>query len=127
MVERIRVWISKRRPIIIENSKIPIWLSKIAPINIHAFSFACFVVCRSTMSETTKRHEIIHYHQQLEMLFAGQWLAYGIFWLINFARYRDGQKAYYLNPFEKEAYATQRYVSCLEKRLFWNWLNYVRN
>jgi len=58
-------WISKRRPWVFENSKLPVWLSKLAPIEIWAMSFACFVVCRGEMSKTTRRHETIHYHQQL--------------------------------------------------------------
>ena len=38
------------------------------------------------------------------MLFIFQWICYGICWLIGYAKYRDGKKAYYQNPFEQQAY-----------------------
>ena len=119
-------WISKRRPWVFENSKLPVWLSKLAPIEIWAMSFACFVVCRGEMSKTTRRHETIHYHQQLELLFVGQWILYASFWLIGLVRYRNGKKAYYENPFEREAYDNQKKYTYLEKRPLWNWVRYVK-
>ena len=61
-------FVSIRRPWIFENSKIPVWLSKVAPIEIWALSFACFVFCRGKLSKTTRRHETIHYHQQIQKL-----------------------------------------------------------
>ena len=118
-------WVSNRRPWVFENSKIPVWLSKVSPIEIWAFSFACFVFCRGVLSKTTRRHETIHYHQQIEMLFLGQWLLYGIFWLVGMVRYRDGKKAYRENPFEREAYDNEKKYTYLEKRPLWNWRNYL--
>ena len=56
-------------PLMFENSKVPVWLSYIAPINIGALSFFIFVWSRGEMSERTKRHETIHYKQQVELLF----------------------------------------------------------
>jgi len=118
-------WISKREPWIFENSIIPIWLSKVAPIEVNAVSFACFVFCRASLSKTSRRHEIIHYHQQLEMLFVFQWILYGLFTLAGLIRYRSGKEAYYENPFEREAYANEKKYTYLEKRPTWNWLNYI--
>ena len=77
------------------------------------------------LSKTTRRHETIHYHQQIEMLFLGQWLLYGIFWLVGMVRYRDGKKAYRENPFEREAYDNEKKYTYLEKRPLWNWRNYL--
>ena len=119
-------WISKREPWIFENSKLPIWLSRITPVEIWALSFACFVFCRGKISKTTRRHEIIHYHQQLELLFVGQWLLYGLFFLIGLVRYRSGKKAYRENPFEREAYSNEKKYTYLEKRPLWNWVRYVK-
>jgi hypothetical protein len=118
-------WISKRNPWIFENSKLPIWLSKIAPIEVNAVSFACFVFCRGKLSKTSKRHETIHYHQQLEMLFVFQWLLYGLFTLAGLVKYRNGKDAYYENPFEREAYANEKKYTYLEKRPLWNWIRYI--
>ena len=78
------------KPLFFENSKLPVWLSKLAPIEIGALSFAFFVWGRKELSERTKRHETIHYQQQLELLFVGQWLLYGIFWLQGYVKYRNG-------------------------------------
>ena len=90
-------WVKSRKPWVFENSKIPVWLSNIAPIDIWALSFAFWVFCRGKMSSQTRRHETIHYQQQIELLFVGQWVLYGTFWLIGLARYKDGKKAYYNN------------------------------
>ena len=92
------------KPIFIENSKVPVWLSKIAPIDIWAISFGFWVWCRGEVSEATRRHETIHYQQQLELLFVGQWILYGLFYLIGLVRYKNGEQAYRENPFEREAY-----------------------
>ena len=126
MRELVRGWISRREPFVFENSKIPVWLSKVAPIEINALSFACFVFCRGTLSKTMRRHETIHYHQQLELAFAGQWLLYGLFSLVGLVRTRSGSEAYHNNPFEREAYENQKKFTYLEKRPLWNWTKYIR-
>ena len=115
------------KPIMFENSKLPVWLSYLAPIEIWAISFGWFVWCRGIMSESTRRHETIHFQQQLELLFIGQWILYGLFWLIGVARYRDGKKAYYENPFEREAYSNDADPDYLEGRSRFNWINYIRD
>ena len=89
------------KPIFIENSRVPVWLSKIAPINVWANSFAIWVWCRGEMSEKTKRHETIHFQQQLELAFAGQWILYALSWLHGLWKYRDPAVAYRENVFER--------------------------
>ena len=126
MRELARKWISRREPFIFENSKIPVWLSKVSPIEINALSFACFVFCRGVLSKTARRHETIHYHQQLEMLFVGQWLMYGMFWLTGLVKYRSSAKAYRENPFEREAYDNQKKYTYLQKRPLWCWVNHIK-
>jgi len=113
------------KPWFFENNKIPVWLSKLAPIEIWALSFGPFVFCRGRLSDTTKTHETIHYHQQLETLFVLQWTLYILFWLYGLLKYRNGKKAYYENPFEREAYANQEDTEYLSKRPFWAWRKYV--
>jgi len=125
MFEKIKSWIRARRPWMFNNSKIPVWLSKVAPIEIWAVSFGPFVACRGVMSKTTQRHEIIHFQQQLEMFFVFQWIAYGLAYLINLVRYRNGAMAYRENPFEREAYDNDRKYKYLERRPFYNWVKYI--
>ena len=47
------------RPWFFENSRIPIWLSHLAPIDIGAITIGPFVFSRGEMSEETKNHEAI--------------------------------------------------------------------
>jgi hypothetical protein len=116
---------SKLKPFFIENSKIPLWLSKIAPIEVEAVSFACFVWGRGALSERTKRHETIHYHQQLEMLFVLQWALYALFYVVGRLRYGSWKDAYFLNPFEQEAFDNQEDTNYLKERKLWSWTKYV--
>lgn len=132
----IKEWMPK----IFSNSKVPVWLSKISPIEIYAISFGWWVWCRGNLdlksiagktrreaAAETVRHETIHFQQQLELLFVGQWLLYGLFWLIGLAKYRDGSKAYYESPFEREAYANDKDESYLPTRPRYAWVRYIRD
>ena len=115
------------KPIFIENSKLPVWLSKIAPIDVWAFSAGPFVVCRGELSEKTRTHETIHFFQQLEMLFALQWILYGLFYVIGRFTKGSWKAAYYGNPFEVEAYANDLDPDYLQERKFWAWTGYVKS
>lgn len=117
--------LKQKEPWFFENSKIPVWLSKLAPINIWAISFGLWVWCRGEMSERTKRHETIHFQQQLELLFVGQWVLYITFWLIGLIRYRDGKKAYRENPFEREAFDNDEKPNYLRNRARWAWVLHI--
>ena len=116
----------KLKPIFIENSKLPYWLSKIAPIDVWAFSAGPFVVCRGKLSEKTITHETIHFLQQLEMLFVLQWILYGLFYVIGRFTKGSWKAAYYENPFEVEAYANDLDPDYLEERKFWAWVKHVK-
>ena len=114
------------KPIFINNSKIPVWLSKLAPIEIWALSFFTFVWCRGEIAEQTKRHETIHFQQQIELLFVLQWILYGVFYLIGLIRYRSGEKAYRNNPFEREAYSNDHDEEYLPNRKRYSWIKYIK-
>ena len=115
------------KPIFIENSKLPYWLSKIAPIDVWAFSAGPFVVCRGELSEKTITHETIHFFQQVEMLFVFQWILYGLFYIIGRFTKGSWKAAYYGNPFEVEAYANDIDPDYLQERKFWAWTGYVKS
>jgi hypothetical protein len=115
----------KIRPIFIENSRLPIWLSKVAPIDIWAFNFGPLVFCRGTLNEKTKVHETIHFFQQLEMLFVFQWLFYAIFYLIGRITKGSWKLGYCHNPFEQEAYDNDQNPDYLNTRRWWGWLKYT--
>ena len=113
-------------PLMFENSKVPVWLSYVAPINIGALSFFIFVWSRGEMSERTKRHETIHYKQQVELLFIIQWILYGYFHLKGLIKGLSGTYAYYQNPFELEAYANDEKENYLLERKPYAWVDYWR-
>ena len=112
------------KPWVFENSKIPVILSKVSPINIWAVSVFIFVFCRGNISEETRRHETIHFQQQLELLFIFQWILYGLFWLVGVVKYRNGRTAYFQNPFEQEAYDKESVKDYLIKRKRYSWTRY---
>lgn len=109
------------KPIFIDNSKIPVYLSYLAPINITAITLFFIVIADHEMSEETKRHETIHFQQYLETGVIGFLLLYVVFWLWNSIT-MCGEEAYYNIPFEKEAYAHQEEESYLESRKRYSWL-----
>jgi len=78
------------------------------------------------MSKTLKVHEGIHYEQQKWMLFVFQWLAYLVWWLILFAYFRDGVRAYRRNPFELEAYDNQGNFNYRNERGRYAWASYIK-
>ena len=121
-------WIRSLNPIFIENSRVPVLLSYVSPINIGAISFGPFVWSRSTMDERLRRHEWVHFQQQLELFFALQWLLYGGFYLFNLIKYRgNGALAYYNIAFEKEAYSHDEQEDYMATRPFYNWIGYIKN
>jgi|TARA_R100000808_G_C2114969_1_gene127891 hypothetical protein len=112
------------KPFYIENNPIPLWVSKITGLGIWAVSFFIFVFCAGKLSERLKRHETIHFQQQLELLFVFHWVLYGIFWLIGLIKYRNRQSAYFRNPFEQEAYNCEGIENYLPHRVRYNWIFY---
>jgi len=110
------------KPKFIENSKIPVWLSYVSPINIGAITLGPIVISRDEMSESTKRHETIHFQQYLEMLFIGFLILYPLYWIINVCRGMGGSEAYYNIPFEIEAYANQDSTDYLLNRKRYTWI-----
>ena len=114
------------KPVFVENSVVPKILSRFAPINIWAISFCGMVFCRGSLTPTVKRHETIHFQQQLEMLFVVQLILYVAFWLLGLIKYRNSSVAYYENPFEREAYANDGDERYLENRSRFAWVRYIQ-
>ena len=114
------------KPFFIENSKIPVWLSYIAPIDIGAITLGPIVISRDEMSETTKRHETIHYQQYIELAFIGFPILYLGWWAWNLlVKGQEGDTAYYNIPFEAEAYANDEDENYLENRQRYSWIYYT--
>ena len=112
----------KLKPIFIQNSTIPKILSKFAPLEIWAITLFPFVFCRGELGESTKRHETIHFQQQLE---TGVFFFYLIY-LWDYLKLRKnghaGWIAYRQIRAEKEAHAKDSDPYYLEERKRWKWL-----
>ena len=118
-----RTW----KPILIENSRIPIWLSYLAPIYISAITLGFIVFSRGKMDEQTKRHETIHFQQFLETGFIGFVFLYFWDYFWGFIRYKNGEEAYYQIRAEREAYRNDSDPVYLFTRKRWAWLSQKEN
>ena len=113
-------------PIFIENSKIPVWLSKVAPININAITLGPVVLSRGILSERVKRHETIHFMQYKELFFIGFLLIYVYDYLYAALVKKKGfsRESYLAIRFEQEAYENDHDLRYLEKRQKNAWKKY---
>ena len=68
------------KPWFFENSKVPVILSKLAPIEIGAITIGPLVYSRGEMSEVTKNHETIHWQQYIETGIIGFVILYYLFY-----------------------------------------------
>lgn len=109
------------RPWFFENSKIPVILSYLTPIEIGAITIGPLVFSRGEMSDVTKNHESIHWQQYIETGILGFIVLYYSFYFWNWLKYRDGQTAYYMIPFEKEAYDNDNNLDYLQSRKRYSW------
>ena len=111
------------KPLFFENSKIPVWLSYLAPINIGAITLFFLVFSRGEMNEETKRHETIHFQQMLETLVLPFLILYGWDYVRGYFKYcRDGRAAYFSIRAEQEAYANDHDEDYLRNRPRFSWI-----
>lgn len=115
-----------KKPLFFENSKVPVWLSKLAPIEINAITLGPFVFSRGVISEKTKRHETIHFLQYKELWFIGFLIIYifDFLWAALIKRKGFTREAYLAIRFEQEAWGCDDYINYLECRARFAWLNY---
>tara|TARA_R110002126_G_scaffold3201_4_gene17938 strand:- start:8072 stop:8410 length:339 start_codon:yes stop_codon:yes gene_type:complete len=110
-------------PIIIQNSKIPQYLSWF--IDVGAITLFPFIISREKMSDVTLNHEKIHIKQQAELLIVGFYALYISYWCIALAKGLRGDEAYHAIPFEIEAYAEQDNEHYLTERKRFAWTAYL--
>ena len=111
------------KPIIIQNSKIPEYLSIF--INIGAITLYPFIISRDEMDEITINHEKIHLAQQRELWLIGFYLLYVYYWLRGKWSGKTSLAAYLSIPFEREAYHMQEDMDYLKKRPKQAWMRYL--
>jgi hypothetical protein len=114
--------LKKLEPIFIERSFVPKLLSFFAPIEIGAITLGFVVFSRGTVSDSTRRHETIHFQQYLETLFVGFLLLYFYDYCRSRVKGVGGPESYREIRAEKEAYENQDNLNYLENRPRWKWM-----
>jgi hypothetical protein len=71
-------------------------------------------------------HERIHLRQQVELGILPFYILYVLNFLVNYAYYKNGEKAYRNVVFEREAYACQFDTGYLQKRRLWAFISWFR-
>ena len=112
------------KPIIIQNSKIPVYLSIF--IDIGAITLFPFIISRDEMSETTIRHECIHIEQQRELWVIPFYILYVFYWAKGKWSGMNNDQAYLNIPFEQEAYRKMYDKDYLAKRERNAWTKYIK-
>lgn len=108
---------------IIENSRIPQALSLF--INIWAITLYPFIICRGKLDQKMRTHEIIHLHQQRELLIIGFYIMYVMFWFHGLIKLGSFHAAYRSIPFEKEAYAHDEDPTYPVNRKAFSWKRFL--
>jgi len=108
---------------IVENSRIPKALSLF--INIWAITLYPFIICKGTLDQQTRIHEVIHLKQQRELLLIGFYILYVGYWVWNLVKHQSFQAAYKEIPFEKEAYAHDEDPTYPLNRKAFSWRRYL--
>ena len=108
-------------PIFIEDSKVPVFLSKFSPIEISAITLGPLIFSRNQMSDRTKNHEKIHWEQYKETLILGFVFLYLAYYLIGWIKYKNRSTAYFKIPFEQEAYEYDSNLDYINSRKKYEW------
>ena len=111
------------KPIVVQNSNIPKYLSIF--INISAITLFPFIISRDEMSDVTIRHEIIHIEQQRELFVIFFYILYVWYWLRGKMSGMTNDEAYMNIPFEQEAYRKMYNENYLESREKHAWRKYL--
>lgn len=97
------------------------------PKGYKAITLLFLVVIRkdARFTDVDYNHENIHLAQEMELLFIGFYLWYGIEYLIRLMMYRSHNDAYRNISFEQEAYMYQYDMEYLDTRSHFTWLRYL--
>jgi hypothetical protein len=102
------------------------WFTKLMSvvIDVYAITILPFIIAEEEMSERILNHETIHIHQQRELLLIPFYILYFSYYFIGIIKYKDKHQAYYMIPFEQEAYKNDHNLDYLETREWFAWRRY---
>lgn len=72
------------------------------------------------LSKVILNHEAIHTAQMKELLYIPFYILYGLEYIVNLIKYKDGNIAYRNISFERESYEHERQFDYLERREHFN-------
>lgn len=110
------------KPIVIENSRVPGLLERLAPIGISCVTLFPFVFCKGNIGKIMRNHEEIHFQQQLETGVLGFYILYALNYLWLRAWGHGARDAYFELQAEREAYRHELDLNYLTKRKRWQWI-----
>lgn len=92
-------------------------------VNVFAIALFPFVISAESLDTRpiTKNHETIHFHQQKELLVVPFYLLYLYYFIRNRLRGDEPFQAYWLVPFEREAYKYDSEFDYLTTREPYSW------
>ena len=102
------------------------WFTKLMSviIDVYAITLFPFIISKEPMGPETLNHETIHIKQQAELFVIFFYLLYVAYYFIGLVKYKDKQKAYYMIPFEQEAYEYDNQLDYLQTRKPYSWTKY---
>ena len=94
----------------------------------HGFSFFIFIFYWKGVKDkqTILNHELIHFWQQVELLFIFHWVLYSCFYFFERLKGKKHNEAYMNIPFEKEAYAFEKNYDYVAQRKTFAWIKFIR-
>lgn len=110
------------KPIVVNNSIVPVILSYFGPVEIYAMMIWPFIFCREEMDELTLNHETIHFEQCNELLVVGFFAIYLFDYIKGLIKYGNGEDAYFRLRAEQEAYHNDQDKFYLLTRKRYAWL-----
>jgi len=98
------------------------------PKGFYGFAVYPFVLIKYRISKkdlVLLNHEKIHLRQQLELLILPFFIWYLLEFFVRYFQLRNWKLAYKNISFERESYQNETNTAYLEKRVFFNFINYL--
>ena len=99
------------------------WFTKLMSvvIDVYAITIFTFIISKEEMNAETLNQETIHIYQQRELILISLYLLNYYYYLRIVIKYKDKQNAYFMIPFEQEAYANDGNLNYLDERKPYCW------
>ena len=99
------------------------WITELVSvvIDVYAITIFPFIISREEMTPEVLNHEMIHLHQQRELLILPFYILYVFYYFKGLMAHKDKHNAYFMIPFEQEAYQNENNLDYLKTRKRFAW------